>query len=172
MRESGSKSMAETKYIVFSLGQQKYSMKLARVNGIEQIYNVVPIPAGPRFINGIIHLRNEVVPIYDLKKHFCIPDTGKTVTSQLLIAESHGIKMGFEVDEILGIIPIDNDDIKATPNVVKNDFTGYLENIVKVVFPETGKTEILISINVDCLMSDTEFEDVKNAIEEKNEDTE
>lgn len=164
--------MAETKYIVFSLGQQKYSMKLARVNGIEQIYNVVPIPVGARFIKGIIHLRDNVIPIYNLKKHFNIPDEGTTATSQLLIAESHNIKMGFEVDEILGIIPIDESDIKDVPNVVKNDETGYLENIVKVVFPETGKNEILISINVDRLMSDNEFEDVKNALEDKNEEAE
>ncbi|MGN0435682.1 MAG: chemotaxis protein CheW [Wujia sp.] len=164
--------MAETKYIVFSLGQQKYSMKLSRVNGIEQIYNVVPIPVGARFIKGMIHLRDNVIPIYNLKEHFNIPDEGPTATRQLLIAESHEIKMGFEVDEILGIIPIDSSDIKEVPDVVRNDETGYLENIIKVTFPETGKVEIMISINVDKLMSDNDFENVRNALEDKNEEAE
>ena len=34
--------MAVTKYIVFRLNDQKYSMKLTKINGIEYVYHVVP----------------------------------------------------------------------------------------------------------------------------------
>ena len=53
--------MAVTKYIVFRLNDQKYSMKLTKINGIEYVYHVVPVPMGPACIKGIIHLRNEVI---------------------------------------------------------------------------------------------------------------
>ena len=39
--------MAVTKYIVFHLNDQKYSMKLTKINGIEYVYHVVPVPMGP-----------------------------------------------------------------------------------------------------------------------------
>ena len=55
--------MAVTKYIVFHLNDQKYSMKLTKINGIEYVYHVVPVPMGPACIKGIIHLRNEVIPV-------------------------------------------------------------------------------------------------------------
>lgn len=38
--------MAVTKYIVFRLNDQKYSMKLTKINGIEYVYHVVPVPMG------------------------------------------------------------------------------------------------------------------------------
>ena len=60
--------MAEIKYMVFGLEDQLYSLKLSNINGIEYIYNIVPVPAGARFMKGIIHLRNNIVPVYNLKE--------------------------------------------------------------------------------------------------------
>ena len=76
--------MAVTKYIVFRLNDQKYSMKLTKINGIEYVYHVVPVPMGPACIKGIIHLRNEVIPVFSLKRLFGMPE--EAAEMQLLIA--------------------------------------------------------------------------------------
>lgn len=163
--------MAEVKYIVFSLGRQKYGVKLSVINGIEKDYNVVPIPVGAEYMKGIIHLRGEIVPLFDLKSKFNIcEDTEGTEEAQLLVSETHGIKLGIEVDDVLGIIPVEEEDIKKVPNVVLSSETGYLENVVKVIID--GKEDIIISISVDKIMSDSDFESVSNAIDEVRSDEE
>lgn len=162
--------MTEIKYIIYALGDQKYSMKLSKINGIEYIYNVVPVPMGADCIKGIIHLRNIIVPIYDLKGQFGIEETAEDANPQMLICETHGIKIGIEVDNVLGIIPIPEEDIKKVPNVVKNENTGYLENVVRVTLPETNKTEITLSVNVDKLMTDSDFDSVSDALEHSSEE--
>ena len=83
--------MAVTKYIVFHLNDQKYSMKLTKINGIEYVYHVVPVPMGPACIKGIIHLRNEVIPVFSLKRLFGMPE--EAAETQLLITETHGMKL-------------------------------------------------------------------------------
>lgn len=88
--------MAVTKYIVFRLNDQKYSMKLTKINGIEYVYHVVPVPMGPACIKGIIHLRNEVIPVFSLKRLFGMPE--EAADTQLLITETHGMKLAIEVD--------------------------------------------------------------------------
>lgn len=152
--------MAETKYIVFVLGQQKYGMRLSNVNGIESMYNVVPIPAGTKFIKGIIHLRDLVIPIYDLKSRFGIADESEMGSSQLLVTETHEISIGFEVDDVIGIVTVPDEDVKKVPKVVKNAETGYLENIIKVDLGDAE--EIILCISVDNIMSDSEFDDVSD----------
>lgn len=162
--------MAEIKYIIYLLGDQKYSMKLSKINGIEYVYNVVPVPMGADCIKGIIHLRNNIVPIYNLKGQFGIYTEAENANPQMLICETHGIKIGIEVDDVLGIIPIPEEDIKSVPHVVHNDNTGYLENIIKVTLPETGETEIMIAVDVDKLMSDSDFDSVYDALEKTSEE--
>ena len=108
--------MAVTKYIVFHLNDQKYSMKLTKINGIEYVYHVVPVPMGPACIKGIIHLRNEVIPVFSLKRLFGMPE--EAAETQLLITETHGMKLAIEVDTVLGIVNVEEEDIKQIPMVV------------------------------------------------------
>lgn len=163
--------MAETKYMVFSLNDQKYSMQLTRINGIECVYNIVPVPMGAANIKGIIHLRNTVIPVYSLKSLFGLEDIPGP-NPQLLVTETHGIKMAFEVDDVLGIVPVPDEDVKNVPMVVYTDDTGYLENVVSLTLPEQTKSEIMISISVDHIMSENDFGQVADAIEKTQQNEE
>ena len=160
--------MALTKYIIFMLGEQKYSMRLSKINGIEQLYNVVPVPVGAPFIKGIIHLRNEIIPIYDLKERFRIEGEPEICNKQLLVSETHNMKLAFEVDDMVGIYAIEDEDVKSVPPVVKSEETGYLESVIKVDFPDTNTSEIIICVSVDKLMSENEFANVSEALEQTN----
>ena len=157
--------MAEIKYMVFGLEDQLYSLKLSNINGIEYIYNIVPVPAGAKFMKGIIHLRNNIVPVFNLKEKFGIEETNTSTERQLLITETHGMKLGIEVDCVKGIIPVPEENIKEAPEVIKGEDTDYLENIIKVVLPETNKEEIVITISVDKLMPDADFENIASSIQ-------
>ncbi|MCM1288710.1 MAG: chemotaxis protein CheW [Clostridium sp.] len=156
--------MAEVKYLVFLLGNQKYGVRLSVIDGIERTYNVVPVPLGAKHIKGIIHLRDTIVPLFDIKSNFEITEDADIVDRQLLITETHGIKLGIEVDNVVGIVPVDDADIKTIPIIVKTNETGYLENVVKIT--ENGKTEIIMTISVDDIMSDRDFENVSDALNE------
>lgn len=157
--------MAEIKYMVFGLEDQLYSLKLSNINGIEYIYNIVPVPAGAKYMKGIIHLRNNIVPVFNLKEKFGIEETNTSTEKQLLITESHDLKLAIEVDCVKGIIPVPEESIKAVPEVIKGDDTGYLENVIKVVLPETNKEELVITISIDRLMPDADFENIASSIQ-------
>lgn len=156
--------MAETKYIVFQLGKYKYGIRLDIIKGIENDYNIVPIPIGADNMKGIIHLRGEIVPLFDLKKKFQVDDSTEGAEIQLLLAETHGMKLGLEVDAVVGILSIEEADIKPVPTVIKNEETDYIENIIKIDCG--GKPEIVLSVAIDHIMSDLEFETVSRSIED------
>lgn len=162
--------MAGVKYIAFRLGDQKYAIKLSKINGLEPIYDMSPVPMGAENLKGIVRIRDLVVPIYDLKGSFGIYDSGRTAKSQLLVMELRGIKMGIEVDDVLGIVEVEKEDINQVPFVVHNDKTDYLENVVKITLPETTKSEIVVSINIDELLTEKEAEGVREAIFDKEKE--
>ncbi|MBR1815685.1 MAG: chemotaxis protein CheW [Lachnospiraceae bacterium] len=160
--------MAETKYIVFLINEQKYCIDLSKIKGIESDYQVVRIPSSADFIRGIIHLRNEIVPIYDLKERFEQENdySGKTV--QLLVTETHNLKLGIEVDDVVGIVGVEEDDIKSVPGVVTTDDTNYLESVIRIESERKGHKDIILCISVDRLITDEEAEVLEELIEEEN----
>lgn len=157
--------MAEIKYIAFGLGDQRYGITLSKINGIEQVYHVVPVPMGAEYIKGIIHLRDEVIPVYDLKKRFGIADiVTASDDRQLLLAETHGMKLGIEVDSVLGIVEVNDTDVKKVPTVVRSEETDYLENIVRMKLPAMTNQDVVLSVSVDRIMTEQEFDSVSNAL--------
>ncbi|MBR4515483.1 MAG: chemotaxis protein CheW [Lachnospiraceae bacterium] len=160
--------MDEVKFLFFVVEGQVYCIELLRIDSIEQSYRIVPVPLGARYVKGIIHLRENVIPVYDLKDKFNLPDTF-TGAKQLLIAESHGIKVGIEVDDVIGIISIHTDDIKEVPRVVLTGDTGYAEFVIKVKLPGKTNDDIVLSVDIDHIMTDEDFEAVQEALEEVEE---
>ena len=146
--------MSEIKYIVFTLGDQRYCTKLDK-------------------IKGIIHLREEVIPIYDIKQKFNMDDCNDG-DKQILVAETHDMKIGIEVDSVLAIVSVDEKDIKPTPKVVMGDETGYLDGVVKIdnVGNFNAKADIVLSIGIDTIMSEEEFEAVIDSLDNSGEDLE
>jgi purine-binding chemotaxis protein CheW len=166
-----SRNMAEEKYIIYKLGEHKYSIKLSKINGIEHVYNLAPVPMGAPFIKGIVHLRNTIIPVYGLKERFGISEKPALYNRQLLVTQTHGMYMAIEVDDVIGIVPVLESNIKAVPNVVRGEETGYMENVIRVTLPETTEEEIILSISIDDIMSDAEFDSVLDSLEQtKNQE--
>ncbi|MBP3621350.1 MAG: chemotaxis protein CheW [Lachnospiraceae bacterium] len=155
--------MAEIKYVIFNLGEQKYGMKLARIQGIEQTYNILPAPMSVDSVKGIINLRNIILPIYDIKYRFNIEEELLDGNKQIMITEVAGMRIGFEVDHVIGIVAVPEEEIKVVPRVATNDNTNYLENIIRVNFAETNTSEIMISIDIDNLLSDEDLTYLREA---------
>lgn len=162
--------MAETKYVIFNLGEQKYGIRLACINGIEQTYNIIPVPKTAECIQGIIHLRDMVIPVYDLKCRFCTETELEYGNKQLLVTETGDMKVGFEVDNVIGIVSVPEENIKHVPFVATNENTGYLENVIKVNFLETNTSEILISIDINNLLSETDVANLKAVADNTGEE--
>lgn len=160
--------MDEVKFVFFVVEGQVYCIELLRIDSIEQSYRIVPVPLGAKYVKGIIHLREHVIPVYDIKEKFNLEDTFEG-EKQLLIAESHGIKVGIEVDDVIGIISINTDDIKEVPKVVLTGDTGYAEFVIKVKLPGKTRDDIVISVDIDHIMSDEDFEAVQDALDEVEE---
>lgn len=158
--------MAEAQYVIFALGNHKYCMQLSKINGIEQSFVIVPVPAAAPHMKGLIHLRGEIAPVYNLREKLDIYEPSLTDEKQLLMTETHGILLAFEVDNVLGIQTVPSNDVMKVPVVVQSDETDYLESVIRVPGVGGEKNEIILCISVDHIMSEVDFENVRRAIEE------
>lgn len=141
--------MEELKFIVFRIGEQKYGMNLKYINGIEQDYQIIPVPNAPEAVKGIINLRGAVIPVYSLKVHFSrdkrIDSSGKS----LLITMSSGTLLAYEVDEVVSIEEVKKENINEMPSIAFNDENAFMEKVLHV------GNDIVIAINVNKVLSET-----------------
>ena len=58
--------------VTFRLGEELYGVDIMDVKEIVRVQNVRPIPNAPYYVEGIINLRAEIIPIINLHKRFHI----------------------------------------------------------------------------------------------------
>lgn len=152
--------MEEQKFVVFQLEDQRYGMSLMRVNGIEQDYHIIPVPNAPEGISGIINLRGAVIPVYSLRERFGMDPHIDNPEKSLLVTNSHGILLAYEVDCVEEIEEVPDSKISLMPSVASNEDTAFMEQVLQI------GNEIIITINVDKVLSEDVRQMVDQIVEE------
>lgn len=154
--------MEELKYIIFQLGEQKYGMNLKYINGIEQSYQIIPVPNAPEGVRGIINLRGDVIPVYSLRERFGMEKEITNPEKSLLVTRSSETVLAYEVDAVVDIEELQEDKINDMPWVASNDETSFMEKVLHI------GNEIVIAVNADKVLSD-EAKSVVNQMIEDNQ---
>lgn len=142
--------MAILQQVVFRLDKEEYGLDIMKVNGIERYQEVVNIPNSPEYIEGMINLRGEVLPIFSLRKKFNLRDKDVDDDTKIIVAYTNNIKVGFVVDAVREILQIDEEDVEAAPPIVTGIHRRYIRSVAKVA------DRMVTLIDIDLIVTDEE----------------
>jgi len=142
--------VAENQFVIFKLGEERYAVDILNVGGISEFRDVTKVPNAPYFIDGIINLRGDIIPIVSLKKRFNIPEKAVDSDTRIIINNIRGKDIGFVVDEASQVIKIDDADIEDAPDIVKGADRQYISGVGKV------NDQIVILLNLEKILSEEE----------------
>ncbi|MDK2991788.1 MAG: purine-binding chemotaxis protein CheW [Clostridiales bacterium] len=129
--------MADYQYVVFKLGDGWYAGNIMNIREIIKPMAITRVPNNPSFIEGIIKLRGEVIPVLDLKKRFKLGTYDENSQhTRFIIAETDEKPIAFIVDEVREVLRLEDKDIGPIPDVVaigKEYITGTVENNGRLV---------------------------------------
>ena len=104
--------------IVFTLEEQEYGIDISYTKEIVRIPPITKIPDMPAFMEGVINLRGNVIPVIDLKKKFGFAQSEKSMDHRLLILDLEGINLGIIVDDVSEVVKINELAIdKLSPEI-------------------------------------------------------
>lgn len=141
------------KPVIFKLNEEMFGVDINKVQGIEKQINIVPVPNSMSYIDGIINLRGEVVPVYDLKKKFGMKSG--SISENFIIVRFNGVALALGVDAVLEIDDLPADKVVSMPSMVKTSATAYLDRVANL------KEGLVILLDIDKLLTDEETNNVK-----------
>lgn len=153
--------MAEMKLIVFKLGNEFYGVDIDIVKGIEKMLPVVRIPNSVPYIQGIINLRGDIIPVCSLSRRFNLKEEAETEESKFLITAVGGTLLALRVDKVEGIFDIPENNCFPTPLIVKTDATLFIKQVALL------DKNLLIVLDTEELLSKSEKEALKKMVSEQ-----
>ncbi len=123
--------MSEKQFIIFNLGEEEFGVEVTKLKEIIKPPKIVSVPDTPAFIEGIINLRGEIHPIFNLRRKFGFAEKPFDENTKILIVNANDNKVGVVVDEVSEIIRMDDTDIEETPELVSKISGEYISGVGK-----------------------------------------
>jgi purine-binding chemotaxis protein CheW len=103
----------------FRVGGEDYAIDIMRVREIIPPAPVTPVPRAPSFVEGVVRLRGDVIPVLDVRRRLGLPVTPATRKTKYLIVSVAGRRLGLVVDEVTEVLRIPRAQIRPPPALVE-----------------------------------------------------
>jgi purine-binding chemotaxis protein CheW len=90
----------EARLVVFRLADRAYALSVENVGKILPMVALTPVPEGPTWLEGVLNLRGQVVPVVDLRARFGLSRRPVSLDTPLVIAEAGDRTAGLIVDTV------------------------------------------------------------------------
>ena len=121
-----SQSRVKTQLVVFKLGDEEYALPITCVQEIIRFTEPRSVASKDRFIRGVINLRGNIVPIYDLKERLGLP-VSETENAKIVIIEQAAGVAGAIVDEVTEVLTTEVGEFEDVPAADHEAISGIVK---------------------------------------------
>lgn len=139
----------DVRLITFRVGPETFILDIMAVRQIVQYTGSTTVPTAPSFVEGIIVLRNEVIPIIDLRERL-YPRSERAEQPLVLITYSDTGVIGLKVDEVRRIVTLPTDSFLPPPPLVRGIRGELLIGVV------SHGDEVYLLIDVEAVLTEPE----------------
>jgi len=145
--------MADKQYIIFKLNEEKFAANINHIASITEYTSITPLPNGPAYVDGLLNLRGDIIPVVNLKKRFKMSEQ-KMNEKRILIAQKNGVQIGFLVDDASQSMTVQDSNVLPPPSIAIKKENSYISEVC------VYNNELIIVVDLDKVLSDEEIEEI------------
>ncbi len=149
------------KFVIFILRNSRYALPLDSVQKVIHAVQITSLPKAPDIVSGIINVRGTIIPVYNVRKRFGLPEKALALNDQIIIAETSARTVCFPVDNVEGIL-----DSSQLNIIMPGEILPEMEYVKGVIKLNNG---IVFIHDLDQFLSLQEESALKEALDKKDE---
>jgi len=115
--------------VVFELAGQTYALQLSAVQLVVQAVEITPLPQAPDSVAGLINFHGQVVPVFNLRRRFQLPEQELQLDDHIILARTARRLVALVVDAVGGVVECAEGETVTADSVVPG--TEYVAGVVK-----------------------------------------
>ncbi|ABZ84804.1 purine-binding chemotaxis protein chew [Heliomicrobium modesticaldum Ice1] len=122
----------ERQLVAFTLAGEEYAVDIHYVQEIDRLLNITRVPKAPFYVEGVINLRGNVVPVIDLRKRFALPPRETTDRTRIIIVKVKEITVGIIVDGVSEVTRIPSTAVEPPPGLCGSVDLDFIHGVGKL----------------------------------------
>jgi purine-binding chemotaxis protein CheW len=118
--------------VSFKMGNEEFGIDILNVKEINRMVNITKIPNSPEYVEGIINLRGQVIPVIDLRTKLGMPKKEADNDTRIVVVDIEGRTVGFLVDAVSEVLRIPKNITEAPPELTTGINSEYITAVGKL----------------------------------------
>ena len=119
-------------YLTFEIGGEDYGVSISDIKEIISICPITLVPETPSYVEGIINLRGDIIPVISVRKRFNKPTKEYGSQTCIVVVEHNSFTIGLIVDSVKEVMYIDSANVLPPPSAKLSQYNQFVRNIGKV----------------------------------------
>jgi purine-binding chemotaxis protein CheW len=139
-------------FLVFRLGDDEFGLPIAAVDEVARVpAQITRVPKTPKFLEGVINLRGEVLPVVDQRRRFDMPPLADGEARRLIVLRTDRHRAGVIVDSVSEVLRCPADSVDEAP-----DLTGQATRLVNGVVNLEASGRMILLLDPSELLTRAE----------------
>ena len=152
--------------VTFFLSGKEYGADVSEIQGIENYVEYAKEPGLSDGFLGLVSIRDEWVPLLNLKKKLVLPPVPVTGETKYLVFQLPQGKAAVLVDGVSRILQAEGDAVQDFPALVQTKSTAYGDFVVN------HEGHLILAINPEGLLTAEEWQKIEEVLKSKSEEQE
>lgn len=153
-RETADGGEDEEQTVVFRLGAEEFGVPIMSVQEIVRVpENLTLVPKSPAFVEGVINLRGQVLPVIDQRRRFDLPEAERNDRQRIMVYLLNGTRTGFIVDSVAEVLKVPHDCIEPAPTL-SDAQAGLIQRVANL----DKQKRLIMLIDPDRLLASDEVD--------------
>ena len=123
----------ERQLVSFKVSDEEFAVDIMQVQEIVRLTKVTKVPHAPDFVEGVINLRGNVLPVVDMRKRVHLSTKPYNDATRVVVIDLHGKKTGIIVDAVSEVMAVKKRFIEPAPGIAKSTYGDqFIEGVGKL----------------------------------------
>ena len=147
----------------FDIGSEQFGVDILMVQEIIRSAKVTAVPNSPEFVEGVINLRGNIIPVVDLRKRLYLYDeASESKRSWILILNIGERVVGFIVDQVTHVIKLPETSVQPPPDIVVSGLESqYIQGVCEM------EGNLLVILNFSRVLFSDEYNMLRDLEDEE-----
>ena len=148
--ETMSTATSTTTIVVFRMGGEEFGTEIGNVVEVLEYRDPVRVPKAPDFLEGVIYVRDSIMPVIDLRKRMEIQVTPATADTRFLVVLIDEERVALLVDAVVEVAHLRGDALVDPPPFFRGVAAEYLHGLGKL------RDRMVIVLKIDRILTSQE----------------
>lgn len=139
-----------TTIVVFRMGDEEFGSEIGSIVEVLEYRAPVRVPRAPAFMEGVVYMRDAIVPVIDLRKRMELPAASPSADARFLIALIDHERVALMVDAVVEVAHLRGDELSEPPAFFRGVAAQYLHGLGKV------NERVVIVLKLERILSSEE----------------